>query len=82
MLNSRKEHIFDMTTLELNKMSRAEKLQAMETLWSDLSQDETNIKSPSWHANALKDTEQRVASGLEIPISWGNAKKKLRSRFK
>ncbi len=71
-----------MITLELNKMSRAEKLQAMETLWSDLSQDETSINSPSWHGDALKDTEQRVKSGLETPIPWGNAKQKLRNRFK
>lgn len=71
-----------MITLELNKMSRVEKLQAMETLWSDLSQDETNIESPSWHGDALKETEQRVASGLETPIPWSNAKQKLRNRFK
>ena len=68
-----------MITLELNKMSRAEKLQAMETLWSDLSQDETNIESPSWHDNVLKDTEQRVTSGLETPIPWNDAKQQLRN---
>lgn len=71
-----------MITLELNKMSREEKLQAMETLWLDLSQDETNIESPSWHGAALKDTEQRATSGLETPIPWSNAKQELRDRVK
>ncbi len=71
-----------MITLELNKMSRAEKLQAMETIWADISQDETNIESPSWHGDALKDTEQRFASGLETTIPWNDAKKQLRNRFK
>jgi hypothetical protein len=47
-----------MITLELNKMSRVEKLQAMETIWSDLSQDEVSIESPSWHSDVLKETEQ------------------------
>ena len=71
-----------MITLELNKMSRIEKLQAMETLWSDLSQDEISFESPSWHSDVLKETEQRVASGLEVPVPWANAKQDLRNRVK
>ena len=71
-----------MITLELNKMSRIEKLQAMETLWSDLSQDEPRVESPSWHGDVLHETEKRVASGLEVPVPWASAKQDLRNRFK
>ncbi|MFC1499167.1 addiction module protein [Verrucomicrobiota bacterium] len=70
-----------MITLELDKMSRAEKLQTMETLWVDLSQDDTNIESPAWHHDVLKKTEEKVSSGLEQPIDWTNAKQELRKRF-
>ena len=70
-----------MITLELDKMSRSEKLQTMETLWADLSRDDTSVESPSWHHDVLKETEQRVASGLEQPIDWTNAKQDLRKRF-
>lgn len=62
-------------------MSRAEKLQTMETLWTDLSQDEASVESPVWHHDVLKETEQRVASGLEQPVEWAKAKKDLRKRF-
>ena len=69
-----------MITLELDKMSKAEKLQAMETLWIDLSKDETSIESPSWHGDVLRETEERVSSGLESPVDWTVAKQELRKR--
>lgn len=70
-----------MITLELDKMSQAEKLQAMETLWVDLSKDESGIESPSWHGDVLKETEEKVTSGLESPVDWTTAKQELRNRF-
>ena len=45
-----------MITLELNKMSQVERLQGIETLWSDLSQNETNVESPSWHGDVLTES--------------------------
>jgi hypothetical protein len=70
-----------MITLEIDNMSRVEKLQTMETLWTDLSQDDSGIESPPWHQDALKETEQRASLGLEQPIDWKNAKQELRKRF-
>lgn len=70
-----------MITLELDKMSKAEKLQAMETLWVDLSKDETSIESPAWHGDVLRETEERVSSGSESPVDWTTAKKELRKRL-
>ena len=43
-------------TLAIKRMSRADKLRAMEALWADLSQDETRMGSPDWHAEALRET--------------------------
>jgi hypothetical protein len=62
-------------TLPLEEMSRAEKLTALEALWEDLSRDEQSFESPSSHAEELKATELRVASGAETFIDW--AKKQL-----
>lgn len=67
-----------MITLEIDKMSKAEKLQAMESLWVDLSKDETSIESFSWHGDVLKETEERVSSGSESPVDWATAKQELR----
>lgn len=70
-----------MIALELDKMSRSEKLQTMETLWADLSRDDASVESPSWHRDVLKETEQSFVSGLEQPVDWTTAKKDLRKRF-
>ena len=68
-------------TLPLHQMSRLEKLSAMEALWADLSRDEQALESPVWHAEALGETERRVAAGEEKPLDWEAAKKELRVRF-
>jgi hypothetical protein len=38
-----------MNTLEIKKMSKIERLQAMEALWDSLIDDESEIESPEWH---------------------------------
>ena len=68
-------------TLQIEQMSRAEKLQAMESLWADLSKVEAEVASPAWHADALRETEARVAAGQERIADWETAKKELRKRF-
>lgn len=68
------------STLQLKQMSRQEKLVAMEAIWADLSSDPVRIESPSWHKDALAETEDRVARGLESPIDWDAAKQQLRQR--
>ena len=45
--------------LPLKKMSRDEKLRAMEALWADLSQDENRLESPAWHGQALREQNAR-----------------------
>ena len=67
--------------LQIEKMSLAEKLQAMEALWADLSKNETQLESPQWHNDILKETAARVAAGQEQILDWPEAKQKLRKRF-
>lgn len=69
------------SVLQIKRMSRAEKLQAMEALWVDLSRNDAKIKSPSWHGDVLKETESRVASGREQITDWETAKRELRKKF-
>ena len=66
--------------LQLDKMSREEKLQAMEELWRDLSRDENDLESPGWHGDELKAREQRVEEGNDEYVPWNQAKKDLRDR--
>ena len=67
-----------MSALEIQRMSRAEKLRLMEALWADLSRDEAEVESPAWHADALRETSERVVRGEEKIIDWTQAKAELR----
>ena len=66
-----------MSALEIQQMPRREKLRLMEALWADLSRDETEVESPAWHADALRETTDRIARGEEKILSWEQAKAKL-----
>jgi len=68
-------------TIEIDHLSREEKLRVMENIWEDLSKDELEVESPGWHQAALRETEQRVDSGQETIVDWQSAKKELRKRF-
>jgi len=70
-----------MIGLQIDQMSRAEKVMAMEVLWKDLSREEESFDSPTWHAEELKATQDRVESGGENPVDWEAAKKGLRQQF-
>jgi hypothetical protein len=67
--------------VDLDSLSREEKLKVMHELWEDLARDETAIESPSWHADVLRETEQRVQAGNEHVHDWEKAKKELRKRM-
>ena len=69
-----------MTTIELQRMSREEKLKVMHELWEDLAREGDAVESPSWHADALRETEERVRSGVEQVRDWDEAKAELRRR--
>jgi len=69
-----------MSTIELQAMSREEKLKVMHALWEDLARDEDSLESPPWHGDALHETEKRVHSGAEHVRDWNEAKAELRRR--
>jgi hypothetical protein len=68
-----------MSTIELQQMPRQEKLRLLESLWADLSQDDTKLESPAWHATVLAETERRLANGQEQALDWDQAKAQLRA---
>lgn len=67
-------------TLPLSKMSRSDKLRAMEALWADLSQDESSVESPEWHATELKKAERLVKAGKAKFSNWETAKDRIRRK--
>ncbi len=69
------------STIQIEQMSREEKLQTMEAIWAELSKAEVELESPAWHEGALSETEARVAAGQERIADWETAKRELRKRF-
>jgi len=67
-------------TLPLKKMTRSDKLRAMEALWADLSSDDAKVDSPAWHADVLKETERLVRAGKAKFMDWDEAKALLRRK--
>jgi hypothetical protein len=68
-------------TLPISKMSRREKLIAMETLWTDLSKDDARVESPEWHGEALRETERLVKEGKAKFLDLDDAKAALRRKI-
>lgn len=64
-------------TLPIKRMSREDKLRAMEELWADLSQDEAEIDSPDWHGEVLRQTEELVREGKARFSDWQSARRRL-----
>ena len=69
-------------TLPLEKMTIAEKLRVMETLWTDLTRGAEQFESPEWHGEVLRERAARVKQGEESFMDWETAKSQLRNRVK
>lgn len=67
-------------SIPLQQMTREEKLRAMEAIWADLSQDDSKVESPAWHADELRVAEERVRQGKETFSDWNEAKERIRRK--
>ena len=68
--------------LDLQTISREQKLKAMHEIWEDLAGDEQSLESPGWHADVLQETADRIRDGCEGVDDWEEAKDELRRRMK
>ena len=64
--------------LNIENLSRAEKLRMMETIWDDLTHDTVMMASPEWHNDELKKAELAYQNKQAEMVSWEVAKKMLR----
>ena len=75
-------HGFMKTVLQLDKLTRTEKLRAMEELWEDLSKPEESFASPDWHGDVLRERDQALKEGRDEFIPWDQAKREIRDAAK
>lgn len=68
--------------LPLEKMTLAEKLEAMELLWADISRQPADLPSPAWHRDVLNERRRAVAEGKLKFLDWGTAMAELREELR
>jgi putative addiction module component (TIGR02574 family) len=67
-------------TLEIEQMSRTEKLQAMELLWRSMSAAPGKVESPGWHKKVLQQRLAKVEAGKGEFLTLTQLKKRLAKR--
>lgn len=61
------------------QLSFTQKLDLMETLWSDMANHEESLESPAWHAAILDDREAALNAGTVTTSSWEEAKERIKN---
>lgn len=69
-------------TTELDRLSTADKLKAMEHLWDELCRHSDEVPTPAWHGDVLAQREQEVSEGKAKFLDWEAAKAGIRDALK
>jgi hypothetical protein len=67
-------------TLEIEQMSRTEKVQAMELLWRSMSATPDKVESPGWHKKILAKRLAKVEAGKGEFLTLAQLKRRLAKR--
>ena len=62
---------------EMSRLSKAERLQAVELLWASLSKEQQDIESPEWHGEVLAARQAKVDSGDAQFLTVAHLKERL-----
>ena len=67
-------------TLEIERMSLTERLQAMELLWRSMAAKPEKLESPGWHKKVLQQRLANVEAGKGEFLTLAQLKKRLAKR--
>jgi putative addiction module component (TIGR02574 family) len=67
-------------TLDLKQMSRPEKVRLMEEIWQDLSADEQEVESPSWHGEIIAERTAKVEEGKAMFLTLEELQARLATK--
>ena len=62
---------------EVSRLSKAERLQAMEWLWASLSKEQRDLESPEWHGEVLAARKAKADAGEAQFLSVEQVKERL-----
>lgn len=64
---------------QIQAMSLAERLQALEQLWDAVCREDSAVSSPAWHGDLLAERRARAARGEAKFLTLEQVKARLRS---
>jgi putative addiction module component (TIGR02574 family) len=67
-------------TLEIERMTFVERLQAMELLWRSLSAEPDKLESPAWHKKILAKRLAKIEAGKGEFLTIAQLNKRLAKR--
>jgi hypothetical protein len=68
--------------LPLERMTLADKLEALELLWAEISRQPADLPSPGWHRDVLEERRRLVAEGKLRFLDWDTAIAELREELR
>jgi putative addiction module component (TIGR02574 family) len=68
--------------VEIERMSVAERLQAMELLWRSMTREPDKVKSPAWNGKVLAQRLAKVEAGKGQFLTLRQLKQRLARRSK
>ena len=69
------------TSIDLKQLSRSAKLELLNALWQDLSEDDEEIEWPAWHVELLEERRAALRDGVEEVLDFDVAMKELRQEL-
>ena len=66
-----------MAVIQIDQMTLAEKLLAMETLWDNLCRREEGLPMLQWHKDLLDERERMIRDGQAQFADWETAKRRI-----
>jgi len=63
--------------IQLDRMSVAEKVQLLESVWQSLCARPCDVKSPEWHREVLEERRRRLEDGCATISAWPDSKARL-----
>lgn len=66
--------------IQIERMSLAERLQAMELLWKAISHPPEQVLSPAWHGEILSERKAKIRRGEAHFLRIDEVKKRLQKR--
>ena len=66
----------------IQELGFEQKLALMESIWTDLSRNESEIPLPAWHKDVLDERQRLLDRGESVPMSLEDAVVAVRQRIR